>query len=105
MKKEFTLEYYSRKRNYHGVGTFHVLGDEEIKPGDEFIVPHHDVVYPEFKNNNRGNGIAGCCEGREKHPAYLKPLVLVCKSSNETHIHTEGGYGSWIRDRILIENK
>jgi hypothetical protein len=103
MNKEHTLEYYCRKRNYHGIGTFHQLNDEEIKPGDEFIVPHHDVIYPNFKDN-RGNGIAGCCEGREKHPAYLKPLVLVCKSVTDNHV-ISFGYGAWIKDRVLIENK
>ena len=104
-RKEWEIEYYNRKTGYHGIGTFHQLDDEEISVGDWFIVPHIDVVYPNLPKGNRGNGISGSCEGRQNHPAYLKPIVLICKSVTKDHVIADGGYGAWSKDRCLVENK
>jgi hypothetical protein len=102
--EEFVLEYYSRKLDYHGIGTFHRLGNEFIKPGDNFIVPSADLLNGTSHANSFS--FAGCCEGREYLPlAYKKPLLLTCKGCSETHIISEGGYGAWHKDVCYIENK
>ena len=99
--KTYELEYYDRKTNYYGIGTFYVVGDKHLKKGDIIIVPREGIIDGDVKRNN---GKAGHCEGRVNHPAYLKPLLLEVRSQNETHIITNGN-GSWARDICLIEKE
>lgn len=88
-----TIEYYDRKNDYHGIGTFIRINDNNIKKGQTFIVPPSNI--PQVK-------YIGCLEGRSSHPAYLKPLLLVCMGTTDTHIISEG-YGSFIRDICFME--
>jgi len=93
MKENIVIEYYDRENDYHGIGTFHLLDTENIEPGDKFIVP------------NIGDFKRGCLEGRVNHPAYMKPILLTCKNSNDTHINVLGGGGSWAKWVSYVENK
>lgn len=84
------IEYYCRDNNYHGIGTFHQLDDKPIKKGTKFIVPSNEKF-------------VGCCEGRENHAAFKKPLLLICKGSSLNHVISEG-HGSYRRDLVFVEN-
>ncbi len=97
--KDIEIEYYDRDNDYHGIGTFRRLGDDEtLEKGDKFIVP------PAKKGDKKNNGIMGVIEGRHKHPAEGKPLLLTVKSVTDSRINSVG-YGSWIKHCCYVENK
>lgn len=93
------IEYYDRTTGYHGIGTFVRLDDRPIKKGDKLIVPPASIL--KEKNTSNRENWQGCCEGREKHPAYLKPLLLTCKGESQNHIST--GYGAYRKDLCYVE--
>lgn len=93
------LEYYDRATGYHGIGTFVQLNDRPIKKGDRLIVPPARLL--EGKSTSNRENWQGCCEGREKHSAYLKPLLLTCKGESTNHIST--GYGAYRKDLCYVE--
>jgi hypothetical protein len=97
----FEIEYYDRENNYHGIGTFHCLNDLPIKKGDKFIVPSADLLEG-TSTSNRKNWV-GCCEGRNNHPAYLKPILLSCKGISDHHIITSNG--SFRKDLVYVESE
>lgn len=101
--EEFVLEYYSRELDYHGIGTFHQLNNEPIQRGDKFIVPRASLLCG--KSTSGRQDWVGCSEGRENHPAFLKPLLLICKGTSANHVTTTNGSGAYRKDLCYIEKQ
>lgn len=97
------LEYYDRITGYHGIGTFVCVNDLPITNGTKFIVPSAEYLKSKGveSTSNRTNW-HGCCEGREKHSAYLKPIVLICNGATEQHVIAKG-HGAWRKDLCYME--
>ncbi len=93
-----TFEYYDREKNVVCIGTFTVV--EECTP---LTVDQLFIVPPDTDKGRRSDGIAGCCEGREKVSGYGLPIALKVKSVSGFHVNSQRGYGSWIMHRCYVE--
>lgn len=90
-----TIEYFNREKNVVCIGTFERVTDIALlEKGQLFIVP---------PDNQRGNGKAGCCEGRTDVAGYGLPIALYVKNVSGMHVNTTKGYGSWAFDCCFIE--